>query len=622
MNDPHDGAAPPGRNSTAALAPRLPSVLRLLPALLCAGVLSFGVSPTRAQAPAPDTARADSAALAYVRLDSAGVIDSIRAALIDSITAAQTAVEPDAAEAEDASIEELVPEAALIRGSDSLRRLGVPVVFEGDTLFRVYRGVGSFTAAQRAQRVTARIAELSFLPRAQMDSLRVEPTETGTWNVLYEDDVVNSVTEEDALAINSTTEAVARRNRAIITAVLIRAYEQRSLLTTLRDIGIFLALTVLLVLVWAGIVKFFHWLQNVLQQRLKRYMSRRMVSGGQSQFYKLFHPRAQLRALLFLVRVVRGLVLLLVLYLYLPLLFSQLSFTRGFGEKLLSFVLEPLAYAWHGILGFLPELFFILVIVWLAEQLADFVTWLGNRLQTGELQLEGFYADWAKPTANLIRALIYIFTLVIVWPLLPGSGSPAFQGVSVFVGLLLSLGGASTVGNAVSGVILTYMRPFQIGHRVKLGDAVGDIVSKNLLVTRIRTTKNEEITVPNGNLLSGGIVNYTSLAQTHGLVLHTSITIGYDVPWPQVHELLIAAAAKTPGVEAEPAPFVLQKALQDWYVEYELNAVTRDSHSMPRMYSELHANIQDGFRDAGVEIMSSHYMHVRTGNETTIPGRG
>ena len=587
------------------------------------GVLGFGVSPPAvAQAPVPDAPRADSAALTYVPLDSAGVIDSIRAALVDSITAAQLAVAPDEAAAEDASIEELVPEAALIRGSDSLRRLGVPVVFEGDTLFRVYRGVGSFTAAQRAQRVTARIAELSFLPRAQMDSLRVEPTETGAWNVLYEDDVVNSVTEEDALAIGSTPEAVARRNRNIIRAVIIRAYEQRSLLTTLRDIGIFVALTVVLVLLWLLIVRVFRRLQLVLQQRLKAYMSRRMVANGSSQFYKVFHPRVQLRALMFLLKVVRGFVLLLVLYLYLPVLFSQLSFTRGFGERLLDYVLEPLAFAWNGLIGFLPELFFIAVIVWLAEQLADFVTWIGGRLQTGELHVEGFYADWAKPTANLLRALIYIFTLVIVWPLLPGSGSPAFQGVSVFVGLLLSLGGASTVGNAVSGVILTYMRPFQIGHRVKLGDTVGDVVSKNLLVTRIRTTKNEEITVPNGNLLSGGIVNYTSLAESHGLVLHTSITIGYDVPWPQVHELLIAAAAKTPGVDAAPAPFVLQKALQDWYVEYELNAHTRDSHSMPRMYSELHANIQDGFRDAGVEIMSSHYMHVRTGNETTIPGVG
>lgn len=586
-------------------------------------VLGFGESPLLfAQAPVPDTAAVDSVGLAYVPLDSTGVIDSIRGAIVDSMTAAQLAVAFEDEGAEDTSIEELVPSAALIRGSDSLRRSGRAVLFRGDTLFRVYRNAGAFSPVQRARLVSSQIDDLAELPRSQLDSLQVVAVEGGTFNVVYGDRVINSVSPEDAEVIGSTAEAVARRNRDIIAAVLIRAYDDESLLTTLKDVGVFVAMTVVLVLAWLTIVRLFGYLTGVLQRRLKQRMSRQLVSGDQSQFYKIFHPRAQLRALLFLLKVVRGFVLLLVLYLYLPLLFSQLSFTRGFGERLLSFVLEPLAYAWHGVIGFLPSLVFILVIVWIAEQLADFVTWLSGRLQSGEVVVEGFYADWAKPTANLVRALIYIFTLVIVWPMLPGSGSPAFQGVSVFVGLLLSLGGASTVGNAVSGVILTYMRPFQIGHRVKLGDTVGDVVSKNLLVTRIRTTKNEEITVPNGNLLSGGIVNYTSLAVTEGVVLHTAITIGYDVPWPRVHALMIAAAAKTPGVEAEPAPFVLQKALQDWYVEYELNAYTRDSHAMPRTYSALHANIQDGFRDAGVEIMSSHYMHVRTGNETTVPKAG
>ena len=524
-----------------------------------------------------------------------------------------------AAEAAEVTIEDLVPAAALIRGSDSLRRLGVPVLFRGDTLFRVYRNVGAFSPRQRARIVSAQIEELADLPRAQMDSLLVAEAEGGTFNVVYGDRVINSVSPADAEIINSTAEAVARRNRDIITAVIVRAYDERSLLTTLRDIGLFVAFAAGLALLWWGISRAFTYLTVVLQQRLKRFMSRRMISG-RGQLYRLVNPRAQVRTLLFLVRAARILTLLFLLYLYLPFLFSQLSYTRGFGERLLGYVLTPLAYVRDGVVGFIPSLAFIVVIVWLATQLAKFVGWVAGRIQSGEVHVEGFYADWAKPTANLVRALIVVFTIVIIWPLLPGSGSPAFQGVSVFVGLLLSLGGASTVGNAVSGVILTYMRPFQIGHRVKLGETTGDIVSKNLLVTRIRTTKNEEITVPNGNLLSGGIVNYTALAESHGLVLHTSVTIGYDVPWPRVHELLLEAAAKTPGIDAEPAPFILQKALQDWYVEYELNASTRDSHGMPRTYSALHANIQDAFAAAGLEIMSPHYLALRRGDASTVPG--
>ncbi len=606
--------------------------LRLLLALcLWMGVACFGESllaqssSARRQAARREAARVDSIRLDSLRLDSLRIVglrrDSIRrdSTRRDSAIAARIRAEIEREESDEPqTIEELVPSALVIRGSDSLRRSGIPVTFKGDTLFRVYRKVGAFSPEQRARMVSNSIRELATVSRAQMDSLLVEEDESGRYNVIYQDRVINSVSPEDASILDTTALAVATRNRDIIVAALIRDYEDRTLLSTLRDIGIFVALTALLVLLWIGIKRVFHFLQLSLQKRLKVFMSRQLV-GGQSQLMRVVNPRAQMNVLLALIKALRILTLLFLLYLYLPFLFSQLSYTRGFGERLLEYVLTPLAFVRDSIVGFVPSLIFIAIIVWLSAQLVKFIGWVAGRIQSGELSIDGFYADWAKPTANLVRTLVIVLTFVVIWPLLPGSDSDVFKGVSVFIGLLLSLGGASTVGNAVSGVILTYMRPFQIGHRVKIGDTVGDVVSKTLLVTRIRTTKNEEITVPNGNLLSGGIINYTSLADTVGLVLHTSITIGYDVPWPQVHALMLAAAAKTPDIEATPEPFVLQKSLQDWYVEYELNAYTRNSHGMPRTYSNLHANIQDAFRDADVEIMSSHYMHVRTGNETTIP---
>ena len=186
-----------------------------------------------------------------------------------------------------------------------------------------------------------------------------------------------------------------------------------------------------------------------------------------------------------------------------------------------------------------------------------------KQVRTERIKFNGFYPDWAFPTFNLFRVLIIIFTLVIIFPYLPGSGSDAFQGVSVFVGLLLSLGSAGIISNVISGVILTYMRPFKAGDRVKINEVTGDVISKNLLVTRVKSLKNEEITIPNATLLGGGVVNYTSLAEKHGLVLHTTVTIGYDVPWKQVHDLLTTAALKTALVEKQPEPFVLQKCLDE-----------------------------------------------------------
>ena len=495
---------------------------------------------------------------------------------------------------------------------------GAPVVFGGDTLFRIYWKVGAFSPRQRALLVAENVRELTALPLGEFDSLAIAPTESGGYEVVYRDQTVNSVTPADAAAEGLEPRAVAQRNRDRIRAALVADYDATSTATLARDVAMFALLLGVLVGLWVGINRGFDFARLRLRQGLRAFIDRHSV-GERGKLFRLLAPATQAKLLLAVLRILRVASLLLLLYLFLPFVFSQLAYTRGFGEQLFEYVLRPVRFVVAGAIGFVPELAFILVIGWIGYQFIKLAGWLAGKVADGQITIDGFHSDWALPTANLVRVLIVVLTIIVVYPYLPGSDSDAFKGVSVFLGLLFSLGGAAAIGNVVSGVILTYMRPFQVGHRVKIDDKVGDIVSKNLLVTRIRTTKNEEITVPNGALLSGGIVNYTALCESHGLVLHTSVTIGYDVPWPRVHELLLAAAAKTPGVVAEPAPFILQKALQDWYVEYELNATTRDSHRMAHTYSELHAHIQDAFRDADVEIMSSHYLHVRTGNETTIP---
>ena len=241
-------------------------------------------------------------------------------------------------------------------------------------------------------------------------------------------------------------------------------------------------------------------------------------------------------------------------------------------------------------------------------------------VESGHVQFEGFYAEWAQPTYKLLRVVVIAFAFVMAFPYIPGSSSPAFQGVSVFFGLLLSLGSSSAIGNIVAGIVITYMRPFKIGDRVKMSDTIGDVIEKNLLVTRIRTIKNVDVTVPNAIVLGSHITNFSAHEKSEGLILHTSVTIGYDSPWVQVHELLIAAALVTESITQNKKPFVLQTALDDFYVEYQINAYTSDAKRMAVTLSELHKNIQNEFNRAGVEIMSPHYASLRDGNTITIPG--
>jgi small-conductance mechanosensitive channel len=306
-------------------------------------------------------------------------------------------------------------------------------------------------------------------------------------------------------------------------------------------------------------------------------------------------------------------------YFYVTILFSFFSFTQTWAGTLFGYIVNPLWNVFTSFIAFLPNLFFILVIAYVTRYVIKFVKLIFDEMGKGTLALPGFYREWADPTYKIVRFLILAFAAIVIFPYLPGSNSPVFQGVSVFLGILFSLGSTSAIANVVAGVVITYMRPFKIGDRVKIADTVGDIKEKTLLVTRVRTIKNVDITIPNAMVLGSHIINFSSSAKDPGLILHTSVTIGYGAPWTKVHELLIAAAYATANISKEPKPFVLQTSLDDFYVSYELNAYTDQPNMMAGTYSELHQNIQDKFNEGGVEIMSPHYSAVRDGNQTTIP---
>jgi small-conductance mechanosensitive channel len=247
------------------------------------------------------------------------------------------------------------------------------------------------------------------------------------------------------------------------------------------------------------------------------------------------------------------------------------------------------------------------------------VKYIFHEIELGKLKITGFHADWANPTFSIINFFLYAFMFILIFPYLPGSDSQIFKGVSVLIGVLFSLGSSSAIANIVAGLVITYMRPFKVGDRIKIGEVTGDVIEKTLLVTRIISTKNEIVTIPNSSVLTGNTVNYSIEASEKGLIIHTNITIGYDVPWKTIHQALLDAALRTETILKEPQPFVLQISLDDFYVTYQINGYTKEANKQASVYSLLHQNIQDVCNEKGIEILSPHYRAARDGNMTTIP---
>jgi small-conductance mechanosensitive channel len=308
-----------------------------------------------------------------------------------------------------------------------------------------------------------------------------------------------------------------------------------------------------------------------------------------------------------------------VIYIALPILFGIFPWTKNFADTLFGYILNPLKKIAGGFWNYLPNLITIVVIIFVFRYVLKGIHFLKTEIEIGELKIPGFYADWANPTYQIVRVLVFAFMIIVIFPYLPGSESPVFRGVSVFLGFLFTFGSAGSLSNIIAGLVLTYMRLFVIGDRVKIGDVVGDVVEKSLLVTRVRTIKNEIISIPNSTVMSSHTINYSSEAVDKGLILHTTVTIGYDVPWKEMHKALIDAALKTDMLLKEPQPFVLQTSLDDFYVSYQVNAYTKEPNKQAIIYSELHQNIQDCCNEAGIEILSPHYRAMRDGNMTTIP---
>jgi len=490
---------------------------------------------------------------------------------------------------------------------------GSPVIVNGKTLFVIQEGYFAFTADARATAIEARIENLSRLPQSRIAAIRTYDEESTT-AIADGTQVIMTITEKDAQAAKrSRTELAADYAQRIRVAAeaLRKQYSLKTLV--IAALWALLATGVLL-----GLLKLFSMAFKALNRGIKSWHGK-YIRSIRIQKLELL-PAARITALLLLLsRLLRAALVLVALYLYISVTFSLFPWTQGYTNILMGYVTYPLNRVSEAFLSFVPNLFFIAVILLVAYYVTKAVRFLFEAVEKESITIPGFYRDWARPTYKIARFLICAFTLVIVFPYLPGSKSPAFQGVSIFFGLLLSLGSSSAVSNVVAGTVLTYTRAFQLGDRVKIGETIGDVIEKTLLVTRVRTIKNVDISIPNSMVLGSHIVNYSSGDDAHRLILHTSVTIGYDAPWRVVHQLLLDAALGTENILKDPKPFIYQTSLDDFYVSYQLNAFTDVPAVMARTYSDLHQNIQDKFNEAGVEITSPHFRSMRDGNAMAIP---
>lgn len=501
---------------------------------------------------------------------------------------------------------------------DSLRQVtqGVPVIVDDDTLFYFYAKRGGHTPQQRAENVANDITALGKRFNLKPDSLYIESSDIVT-DVMYDNKVIVSFTDQDGLWEGCTRDQLAADKRLVILEKLKVIKEEHGFLQLCKRVAYFVLVLVGQFLLFWGT----NWLFRRVKVRIVKLRNTRLKPFS-IQDYELLDTHKQVKLLIFLASLVRYAFMLLQLLLSVPLLFSIFPQTKNLAFQLFSYIWNPVKSILVGIVSYIPNLFTIFVICLAIRYLVRLFRYLAGEVQSERLKLRGFYPDWAIPTYHIIRFLLYAFMIAMIYPYLPGSNSGVFQGISVFVGLIVSLGSSTVIGNIIAGLVITYMRPFKIGDRIKLNDTTGNVIEKTPLVTRIRTPKNEVVTIPNSFVMSSHTVNFSQSAREYGLIIHSEVSIGYDVPWRKVNKLLIEAALNTPGVVDDPRPFILSTSLNDWYPVYQVNAYIKDADKLAQIYSDLHQSIQDRFNEEGIEIMSPHYMAVRDGNASTLPPKG
>ncbi len=489
---------------------------------------------------------------------------------------------------------------------DSLRQVtpGVPLVIEGDTLLYIYASLGGEDAAHRVESVARKVTQIGKSLKLTTDSMHIFESEY-TADVMCGEVVLIRVSDLDGLWNGMSRHELAEQQMRILSVEIEKLHADYGLKAKLTGLG------------WAVFLIVVQLLLFLLTARFVRYLRRLVIDGLNVKplvvkGYELMNVHQEKRILLLLTRVLQIFLVVVQLFISLPLLFSIFPETEKFTWNMINYVWSPLRDMVISFVRYFPNIVKIIVIVYVVRWVLKGLHHLSDEISVGHLKIDRFYQDWAEPTYHIIRIFIIAFTVVVIWPLLPGSESGVFKGVSIFVAALFSLGSTTTIGNLISGIIITYMRPFLVGDYVRIGEQEGEVVEKNAFITRLKDIKGNVVTVPNNSILSQQTINFTAAVRDgKGSVVHSVFTFTYHVPRETVEAYLLEGAARTELIEKSPKPFVLYTALEDFYTRYEINGYTKATDKLFMVYSELHKNIVDVFHEHNLDPTSSHFIKVQ-----------
>jgi small-conductance mechanosensitive channel len=463
------------------------------------------------------------------------------------------------------------------------------------------RGGSTYPPEERAAAIEGRIVALARDPSLDVRSIRVVESAASSDLVADQRRIV-SVMDADAALEGFDRRALAAHYEDRVRRSILDYRSDRSP-EALRSAAIraAVATAVFIAIMWL-IQRFAARFRGLLESRYKQ-----RVRSVAIQSFQILQAEQIWTAVGAMLRFAHVGVIAILSYVYLEHVLSLFPSTRSIAQQLLAYLTGPLSTMGRALLDYLPDFIFLVVLVLIARYALRLIRLFFDALESGGVRLGGFEPAWAAPSYKLTRLAVIVLTCVIAYPYIPGSGSDAFKGISILLGVMFSMGSSSYLSNIVAGYALIYRRAFKIGDRVQIDDVVGDVVQMRLQATHLRSLKSEEVIVPNSLILNSKVVNYSSLAGKHGLILHTTVGIGYEIAWRKVESMLIEAAARTQGLMRAPAPFVLQKQLADFSVTYELNVYCADAHAMPALYSALHRNILDVFNEHRVQIMTPAY---------------
>lgn len=499
--------------------------------------------------------------------------------------------------------------------SNRKNAIGYPVVIAGDTVRIVYTAFGTLLPEDRARISTEKIKDISRLYMPSIDSLTIVKEGLGV-EIVFNDNILATVTQSDAIWENRDQMVIAKEIVDAAHNAIIKHKKMTSFLTVAKQVGLSLLIIV------SGIL-LIRIINRAFRNKIKRYLVGKegnWFKGWKLREYEFMNSRKQVKFTLIIIKIIRLILGVLIFIITAVLLFSIFPFTERLAGIIFGWIVNPVKNIFWAIFYYLPKLIVVIIICIVIRYVIKAVKYFMNEIATGKIKIKGFYPDWADSTYNIIRILLYAFGLVMIFPYLPGSDSDVFKGVSIFLGVLVSLGSSSMIGNLIAGLVITYMRPFKIGDHIKIGETTGDVLEKTPFVTRIKTYRQEIVTIPNSNILSAAVINYSTEAQdSKGVIFHTTISMQYDVPWRDVHKYLIEAALRSEYILKNPAPFVLQTSLDDFYVSYQICAYSRNPEKQATIYSQLHSNIQDVFNEHGLELLSPHYRALIDTDKATAP---